>query len=492
MPKRLNVVIAGLAAVALTACGVTVKENKGIDPCDPNPCEKAGACAGWTATCTVTEGKPVCSGWKKSDRADLTQPAKYEEKEVSCDNVDNDCDGLVDEGLTGDASACPGAGVCAGQTPLMACASGKWLCDWSAVAAYEATETTCDGKDNDCDGETDEALTAPLGACKRSGVCAGLGAPTCTAGAWACHYEKAADYEAPEATCDGKDNDCDGAIDVGLTPKALPAGKTCKTTGVCAAGVSVVCKGGAPVCDYAAVANFEAFEQTCDLKDNDCDGTADNIPGTALALLDVSVVDCKDKGVCAQAPAGALVKRCVGGALQCSYSSVPYYEATEALCDGRDNDCDGTADNITATPQTSPCGAKGVCAKGEVNCGGGLWTCDWAKLAKDEGYEAFEQTCDGKDNDCDGLTDEAPAPSKHGCNTKGVCGLGGVTVKCAAGKATCEYTGVPMYTDVTETTCDGLDNNCDGITDDGVCAKDAKCPADNACLSGKCTNGKCE
>ncbi len=109
--------------------------------------------------------------------------------EEICDGVDNDCDSRVDEEEDIGESACPKqAGVCAGAMAVCAGEAG-WVCEaeqyfW-AHEGYEPSETTCDGLDNDCDGATDEELR---NAC---GECGG----------------------APVELCNGEDDDCDGAID---------------------------------------------------------------------------------------------------------------------------------------------------------------------------------------------------------------------------------------------------------------------------------------
>jgi len=74
-------------------------------------------------------------------------------------------------------------------------------------------------------------------------------------------------------------------------------------------------------------------------------------------------------------------------------------------------------------------------------------------------------TCDGVDNDCDAMTDEDWTDSDTSCGV-GVCVRGGMLV-CPAGATapqdTCEA-GQP--TSATDTLCNGLDDDCDASTDE--------------------------
>ncbi len=112
-----------------------------------------------------------------SSDCDDTNPAIKPGATEVCDGLDNDCDGLVDEGLFF-TSNCNQTGACSGSKRF--CIAGQW----SGCSILPTTEI-CDGLDNDCDGLVDEGV---LNACGQCG-------------------------EVPEEVCDGLDNDCDGLFD---------------------------------------------------------------------------------------------------------------------------------------------------------------------------------------------------------------------------------------------------------------------------------------
>ncbi len=195
------------------------------------------------------------------------------DEDSTCDGVDDDCDGDRDE----DYVAIPcGVGACANHS---ACVEGV---ETDCVPLEPGPDTDCDGLDDDCDEAVDEGFAEAAcgeGACARDPVCEAAEV-TCTPG----------EAFADDATCDGVDDDCDGAVDEDFSTDETCGEGVCVRDAACLEG-AVVCEPGPPLAET---------DVTCDAVDDDCDGAVDddcqrNIVAFELAdvgdgFIDVAVV----------------------------------------------------------------------------------------------------------------------------------------------------------------------------------------------------------
>ena len=132
--------------------------------------------------------------------------------EEECDGFDNDCDGTVDEGFDVDADGYTTCGT--DPTVIGTVDPTRRDCDDAAAAVHPDAAEICDTLDNDCDGVVDPGCACTDGESRACGEAIGectTGTQVCALGMWgACEGGVSA---AALDDCDGRDEDCDGAID---------------------------------------------------------------------------------------------------------------------------------------------------------------------------------------------------------------------------------------------------------------------------------------
>jgi hypothetical protein len=467
------------------------------------PCLGAGLCGVGVVEC-ATPNQATCStnpdGSNRQDKPEV------------CDGLDNNCDGRTDEGLTYQGVSlgddCIALGECGAGKVVCSPTDLTATCSTSPNGTNPGNSPeTCDGKDNDCNGITDDVLVPDTSGCRLGGVCS----PTtvtalCVNAQWVCDYSGVSGFMEVETGCDGRDNDCDGITDEGYTyhdPVSgldVDVGGSCSGYGACGAGVVVCAVFGGPKATCSTNPDgptSQATQETCTASgtaiDEDCDGLTDeegakncqsyykDVDGDLHGQPGVTKCYCKGKQV---APYTALVGN------DCNDNDPAIYAGHPEVCDDKDNNCNDQTDEGAAFVD------KGKACDGDDadTCANGKFTCsiDGSNLVCTGDYNGPE-TCNGIDDDCNGLTDETftlgGKAIGQSCDGTGECGIGAVECLPTHDAVTCSTNPNGSAHQNTAEKCNAKDDDCDGLTDEDFPGKSTLCDGADAdqCKQGTWT-----
>ena len=406
--------------------------------------------------------------------------------EETCDGVDNDCDEAIDEGTLCVDDDGDGFTENAGD------------CDDDDDSTWPGADELPDGVDNDCDGFIDEGTEVydDDGDCFcEAGPCTGGVEPSCAALADGdCDDDDAAVNPDASEVCDGVDNDCDGDIDEADADDTLTwytdadadgYGDAGSSTTACAQPSGAVAD--ATDCDDSDAAVNPAASEVCNGVDDDCDGTTDEADAVD-ALTWYTDADADGYGdaassslACSQ-PSGS-----VADATDCDDSDAAVNPAASEACNGVDDDCDGTVDEADAVDaltwyRDADTDGYGDASTAQVACNQPSGYVSDSSDCDDTNstiQPAATEVCDGADNDCDGTVDESDASDAltwyMDNDGDGYGDAASSTPACSqptgyvSSSSDCDDSNGTVNPAASEY-CNGYDDNCDGTVDESSAA----------------------
>ena len=403
---------------------------------DPDPGPDAGACG------SACEDGLFCNGVETCD------PEHPDADEDGCVAARPACTGECDE----DADEC--VLTCetdADSDGIVSIECGGSDCDDMDSARFPGATDVCDtrGVDEDCDfctvGDADSD-----GDGFNASTCGNIyrgPAPSCgtrvrvlpgeVVGGDCDDTESGVSPNVAEVPCNLIDDDCDGAVDEGGripywpdsdmdgygNPNGTPREDCSRPPGYSDDNLD---------CDDSRSSVNPARGEDCDGLDNNCNGDTDegfarityyrDVDGDDYGVMGDSIEACME-------PAGYAPQR---GLYDCDDSTATVNPGRAESCNAVDDDCNGLRDFAIAGSGGEDDDLDGY---PDIACpGGGGTDCDDARA---DVFPSAAELCDGRNNDCDGSTDEGSGPDVHCGGAPNVVPASATCTGAAACSATC-------------------------------------------------------
>jgi hypothetical protein len=441
-------------------------------------------------TCSP-DGTEICNGQDDDCDGDVDEGCTVCTPTAEiCNGKDDDCDGKIDEDVPDRAcgnGSCTANPACCGTEKCTAGAYG-------ACSAVTPVTETCNNVDDDCDGLVDEGLTESCSNITGGGCatppCPGTNNPgdpshmpipqnqchpgtsTCSAGAYGTCINEV--KPVPE-TCNGLDDDCDNIIDedTGGGPCNAACGVgtiQCATAPTCCQPGS--CMPGQHQCGTLFCSSTTSGSDfTCDQMDDDCDGQVDEdwtCDDPTNQSSPPAACGCTAPGICNGQ------NKCINGMVTCVGTPVD----PASCCD-----CNGN-------PQAGSCGGGSMCASDcrcEFPCGTGEFPCPVGKKCDANNF-CVDDPCYGKS--CPPMNGNVQTCIED-ANKQAQCVDTCTTVTCPAGQVCYGPTGQCAPNDCRTFGCSDPTQHCVvDVNGNASCVSDPcsgiTCPSGQYCQGGQC------
>ncbi|WP_158623848.1 MopE-related protein [Corallococcus llansteffanensis] len=515
----------GAPADFVNACAAPPGFVAVAEDCDDSSPERTpGAeelCDGLDNDCDGQVDEGVCTVWYRDadgdsfgnandSRRDATRPAGYvadatdcddtrsnvspQASEV-CDGLDNNCEGSVDEGVgalwyrdaDGDGHGDLGTSAAACGQPAGFVSNAGDCNDTNAAIRPGATEV-CDSVDNNCNGAVDEGVKSTF---YRDADGDGFGTSSLSTQACSqpagyasnasdCNDSSSSIRPGAAEVCDSVDNNCNGSVDEGVgTTWYRDAdgdgyGNASQSTLACSQPSGYVSNAGD--CNDSSSSIRPGVAEVCDSVDNNCNGAVDEGVGSTWyrdADGDGHGNASQSTVACSQ-PSGY-----VSNASDCNDSNGGIRPGATEVCDGVDNNCNGSVDE----------GVGSIYYRDADGDGFGTSSLSTQACSQPAGYASnasdcndsnasirpgATEVCDSVDNNCNGSVDEGVGSTWYrDADGDGYGNPSQPTLACSqpsgyvSNAGDCNDSSSSIRPGAAEV-CDSVDNNCNGSVDEGA------------------------